>query len=178
LGSASVKVMLCPDFEAKSREKLRLLLQQRAAADPGAAVAPLAVQPEPTASPEPAAVAAAIEASAVVVAEAPDDLVVNEKLVKLTDFGGRKTVLKDPPASLELVASEEDLPKFSLDALKKLAKSAGLDHSKQINKPTLVALLADAHRKAKAEAGGAEAEAWNEVEVEAAHDEEAAACFR
>lgn len=173
--------MLCPDFEAKSNERLRLLLQQRVAADPIASVAPPAFQPEAAAvvvaTEPPAAVAAATEPPAVVAAEATDDLVVNEKLVKLTELNGRKSVLKDPPASLELVASEEDLPKFSLDALKKLAKSAGLDHSKQINKPTLVALLVNAHRKAKAEAAGG-AEAPNEVEVEAAPNEEAAACFR
>ena len=140
--------MLSSDFVIKSNAKLQLLQQ---AAKLQEAVPIVVLEPLG------AAVELAPPVAEAKVEEAPevdvsgDSVVVNEKLVKLTELGGRKTVLKDAPSSLDAVASEEDLPKFSLEALKKLAKSAGLEHSKQINKSALVALLVDAHRKGRTE---------------------------
>lgn len=75
------------------------------------------------------------------------DIVFEDKLVKLDAASGRKPVIiKDPPASLELLSCEEDFSKFSLEALKKLAKTSLLEFPKQAKKPALVALLVDAYR--------------------------------
>lgn len=141
--------MLSSDFEVKSQEKLRLLLQREDCNPDRPSESTVTVASEPSAPVEPSApteptVPPSVEVEA-------ESLVVNDKLVKLTDLSGRKTVLKDAPANLESVTSEEDLPKFSLEALKRLAKSAALEHAKQINKPALVALLVDAHRKVRAQ---------------------------
>jgi hypothetical protein len=166
--------MLSADFEIKSREKLQLLLQQRATPQAPAPVAAIEVQePTPSAAVQPQepvvvtqepppAVPLVVETIVETEVEV-SNVVVNEKLVKLSDLSGRKTVIKDAPSSLDAVASEEDLSKFSLEALKKLAKSAALDHSKQINKPALLALLVDAHRKARADVRGAPEEAEAET---------------
>jgi hypothetical protein len=141
--------MLCVDFEAKSRQKLELLLQRaRKAYIPPAEHIPPAERTELGQSLEPVA---ASEASAPALEVDASSVVVNEKVVRLAEVNGRRTLLKEVPSSLEAVASDEDLSKFSLEALKRLAKSAALELPKQINKPTLIAVLADARRRATAE---------------------------
>jgi len=144
--------LLTADFEAKSQAKLKMLLRDENVAC--------------SASRRSEVYEDAIEASAspqrdVLVSDenstdamcSLSDVVVNEKLVKLTEVGGRKAVLKDCPASLDLVASEEDINKFSVEALKKLAKTASLELPKQANKTTVVALLVDAYRKGNSRGG-------------------------
>jgi hypothetical protein len=157
--------LLAPDFEAKGQIKLRRLLEEKKTA-PTPPSSQKAV-PEEVCAVDQQDFAEAVPESdlpemqvAANTTDAKDvicdvsEVVVNEKLVKLTDLGGRKTVLKDCPSHLDLVASEDDIPKFSLEALKKLAKAASLELPKQVNKPTVIALLVDAYRNRKS--GGSE----------------------
>ena len=148
--------LLTLDFEAKSQARLQHLLAGRRT---------VIATPDSETDAEkktPAAIAAPLLERASVLIEAPQisqvaemaastsDVIINEKLVKLTDVAGRKAVLKESPVSLDLVVSEEDFSKFSLEALKKLAKTAALDLPKQVNKSSVVALLVDAYRSRKA----------------------------
>jgi hypothetical protein len=143
--------MLSVDFESKSREKLQLLLQRAGKASEHNPPAEPAEPPERTELGQSPGPVGASEASAPTLEVDASSVVVNEKVVRLTELNGRRTLLKEVPSSLEAVASDEDLSKFSLEALKRLAKSAALDLPKQINKPTLIAVLADARRRATAE---------------------------
>jgi hypothetical protein len=131
--------LLTADFEAKSEAKLKMLLGDKNGATSASPCMEVYEEPQRD-------VSLSDEISTDVM-RAMSEVVVNEKLVKLTEVGGRKAVLKDCPASLDLVASEEDINKFSLEALKKLAKTASLEIPKQANKPTVVALLVDAYRR-------------------------------
>jgi hypothetical protein len=82
---------------------------------------------------------------------APGAVVYDEKLVKLTDVSlGRKAGLKTlAPSTLDLLEDEADLPKLSLDALKKLAKASSVDIPKQGNKAAILSVLLDAYRTRK-----------------------------
>jgi len=159
--------LLSLDFEAKSQAKLRRLLEEKKTALPPSILESAAHEEVACAAEKDFAELLAAtdvpEARAEDTMHAASEVVVNEKLVKLSELCGRKTVLKDCPASLDLVGSEEDIPKFSLEALKKLAKSASLELPKQVNKPAVIALLVDAHRSRKS--GGSEM-----------REEESAAC--
>jgi len=155
---------LSPDFESKSQAKLRQLRIPK-----NAVVSE--VSQTMTSDPSKEATISAIATEPVVAHYAPEeissDVVVNEKLVKLSDVAVRKVALKDCPVSLDLVASEEDFAKYGLEALKKLAKASALELPKQVNKPTAVSLLVNAYRS-KGYGGG----------VRETHAEEAAACLR
>jgi hypothetical protein len=155
---------LSPDFESKSQAKLR---QLRIPKNAGVSQ----VSRTMTSDPSKEAFTSAVAAEPVVVHYTPEeissDVVVNEKLVKLSDVAVRKVALKDCPVSLDLVASEEDIAKYSLEALKKLAKASALELPKQVNKPTAVSLLVNAYRSKGYGGEGRET-----------HAEEAAACLR
>jgi len=140
--------LLTPDFEIKGQMKLRRLLEEKKAASAlssqGTVIEEVSAVVKQNLPEEVAEKTPATEVMSVV-----SEVVVNEKLVKLADLGSRKTVIKDCPSNLDLVASEDDLPKFSLEALKKLAKTASLELPKQVNKPAVIALLVDAYRNRK-----------------------------
>jgi len=165
--------LLAPDFEIKGQMKLRRLLEEKmAASDPssqGTVIEEMCAVvnqdlPEEVAEETPLEMQVVTAAKdGMEVMSTVSEVVVNEKLVKLADLGSRKTVLKDCPSNLDLVASEDDIPKFSLEALKKLAKTASLELPKQVNKPAVIALLVDAYRNRKS--GGGEV-----------HEEESVAC--
>jgi len=146
--------LLTPDFEAKSQAKLQQLLGENCVAImtsqkpsledvfcDGSSEVPVIANPAVSFLVKECQVLETTEGM-----NPSCDYVVNDKVVKLTELGGRRTVLKESPASLDLVASEEDISKFSLEALKKLVKASLLEFPKQVNKPTLIALLVDAYR--------------------------------
>ena len=155
--------LLAPDFEIKGQMKLRRLLEEKKATSAPSSQGTLIEKvcavvnqdlPEEVSEETPVemqVVTAAMDATQVM--SAVSEVVVNEKLVKLADIGSRKTVFKDCPSNLDLVAAEDDIPKFSLEALKKLAKTASLELPKQVNKPAVIALLVDAYRNRKSGGG-------------------------
>jgi len=133
--------MLDADFFARSQAKYRRLLSGG---------------PEPPeAQPENRELVVEV-ASGSTAAEPPHataDLVVEERLVRLADVAapGRRPALKDPPAALHCVASEEELGRYSLEALKKLAKASSLELPKQASKTAVLAALTDVFRSQQAQ---------------------------
>lgn len=85
-----------------------------------------------------------------------EPIFVDEKLVRLADTAGRKSAVKEAPASLDLVSSEEDIAKFTLEGLKKLARSCGVELPKYANKAAAAGLIIDAYRSQRRRAGDAE----------------------
>jgi hypothetical protein len=63
-----------------------------------------------------------------------------EKCEERTVSLRRKGLCREPPATLEGVDGE-DLRKYSVDALRKLAKSAGVDAGKNASRDRLIAAL-------------------------------------
>jgi hypothetical protein len=80
----------------------------------------------------------------------------DDRVVRLEEARGRRSVLKDPPASLELLESEEELPRYGVDALRRLAKSSGLEPPLKGGKDALVRLLTAAYaaKQAASDDGG------------------------
>jgi hypothetical protein len=133
--------MLDADFFARSQAKYRRLLSGG---------------PEPP-EPQPESREPVVEvASGSAAAEPPQataELVVEERIVRLADVAapGRRPALKDPPAALHCVASEEELGRYSLEALKKLAKASSLELPKQASKAAVLAALTDVFRSQQAQ---------------------------
>ena len=137
---------LASDFLIKSTEKLRILL--------AASSTEIAVETRVVSPPNTPQVVAILETvcekpqEPAVIGVSTSTSIFEERLVRLSDVpAGRKSILKDSPASLDLVSSEEDIAKFSLEALKKLAKASSLEHPKNANKAAIVSLLVDVYRK-------------------------------
>ena len=139
--------MLAKTFASESLAKLQALrlLRAEGAGSATSVLATLQVEAAATESQSaPEALASSPRAGAV---SPPPCL--EEHLVRLTDIApsvGRKPALKDPPTSLAGLSSEEEIGRYSLEALKKLAKSSSLELPKQASKSAVVALLTDAWR--------------------------------
>ena len=76
---------------------------------------------------------------------------VEDRIVKLEEARGKRAVLRDPPASLASLNSVEELPRYGVDGLRKLAKASGVDFPRTATKESLVKLLAEAHGALRAE---------------------------
>jgi len=76
---------------------------------------------------------------------------VEDRIVKLEEARGKRAVLRDPPASLASLNSVEDLPKYGVDGLRKLAKASGVEFPRTATKESLVKLLAEAHGALRSE---------------------------
>ena len=132
--------MLDADFFARSQAKYRRLLSGG---------------PEPP-EPQPESREPVVEVESGSAADPPPaaaELVVEERLVRLADVAapGRRPALKDPPAALHCVASEEELGRYSLEALRKLAKTSSLELPKQASKAAVLAALTDVFRSQQAQ---------------------------
>jgi len=98
---------------------------------------------------------------------------VEETLVRVADMPapvGRKSAVArpPPPASLACVSSESELLKYSLEALKKLAKSSSVDLPKQATKPIVLGLLVDTLRSRRCDGSSEEGSAAEATPLAAA----------
>lgn len=74
----------------------------------------------------------------------PCDLEPEDRVIRLEDVRGRKVVLREPPATLVELSSPEELPKYGVEGLRKLAKAEGVEVPRGANKESLVKALTGA----------------------------------